>query len=265
MFLPLWKKYSVIFLFFLGGGIFLYKKIFYSSYIIMPLKTLGILGCHHVSKEEIVKVINLKQGDNLLKISLSDLEEKIRKLSWIRHVWIWRRLPSTLCIVVQEKKPWALWQKTEAIKTIVEKTKSSSSTSWFLIDENGNSIKEVKQEEYPHFIMLFGQNAGKEFPRLLRILWRYGRYLSIRKAHHHPSGRWDLMVHIPQSYKNRLLLGLDSLYRQDMSTHGIFLLLKMPWNKEENFLYLLETQWSFFTKFSLVDGRFPDGVMVIKD
>lgn len=268
MFFSFWKKYIFLLLLFLGGGYFLtYHHSMMFSFFSCPLKTLGILGCKKMSSQDLATMLKLKKGDNLWTLSLRALEKQIREIPWVRHVWIWRRFPSTLCIVIQEKEEWALWHQGEKpLPTSEQGCPLQKSSPWVLIDNQGAIIQEADPKDYPLLPMIYGPKGPKEFQNLLKLLWTSGRFLGVKKAHYQSSGRWELVVDVKSSDKNRLLLGLDSPYG-----HGVkpkespeILLIKMPWIKKNEFLGYLETHWSFLKNYGLVDGRFSQAIMVKK-
>lgn len=65
-------------------------------------------GALLVSKEEIITLSGLAKGENIFKVDRTEAEKKISTHSMIAGVFVERRLPRTLEVIVQERVPVAL-------------------------------------------------------------------------------------------------------------------------------------------------------------
>lgn len=54
--------------------------------------------------------IGVSTGDPILGFSLEQARARIESLSWVEHATVERRLPGTLVIYLQERRPFAIWQ-----------------------------------------------------------------------------------------------------------------------------------------------------------
>lgn len=54
--------------------------------------------------------IGVRPGDPILGFSIEQARERIEKLSWVDHATVERRLPATIVVVLQERRPFAIWQ-----------------------------------------------------------------------------------------------------------------------------------------------------------
>lgn len=68
------------------------------------LNEIQINGNEILSKAEILKMLGLKQGEKLLKISANDVVEKLKESQYIRAVSAVYSLPSTLRINIRERE-----------------------------------------------------------------------------------------------------------------------------------------------------------------
>jgi cell division protein FtsQ len=54
--------------------------------------------------------IGVSKGDPILGFSLEAARQRVETLSWVDHATIERRLPGTVVVYLQERRPFAIWQ-----------------------------------------------------------------------------------------------------------------------------------------------------------
>jgi cell division protein FtsQ len=54
--------------------------------------------------------LGVNRGDPILGFSLEAARERIQTLSWIKHATVERRLPGTVVVNIEERRPFAIWQ-----------------------------------------------------------------------------------------------------------------------------------------------------------
>lgn len=54
--------------------------------------------------------IGVAKGDPMLGFSLEETRARIETLSWVEHATVERRLPGTIVVFLQERRPFAIWQ-----------------------------------------------------------------------------------------------------------------------------------------------------------
>ncbi|MGA3402624.1 MAG: cell division protein FtsQ/DivIB [Acetobacteraceae bacterium] len=54
--------------------------------------------------------LGVNKGDPMLGFSLEQARQRIETLSWIEHATVERRLPDTIVVNIQERRPFAIWQ-----------------------------------------------------------------------------------------------------------------------------------------------------------
>ena len=54
--------------------------------------------------------LGVSRGDRLLGFSLEAARTRIEGLTWVQHATIERRLPGTVVVTLQERRPFAVWQ-----------------------------------------------------------------------------------------------------------------------------------------------------------
>ncbi|SMB96417.1 cell division protein FtsQ [Desulfonispora thiosulfatigenes DSM 11270] len=97
------KSFKVVyfFLFIIGIYFFLHSPIF-------NIQNVEVIGNKNLTKQQVIKLSQVNQGDNLFKIEKNDIIKNISIHPLIESVEISRDLPSTLKINVLERKPIGL-------------------------------------------------------------------------------------------------------------------------------------------------------------
>ncbi len=54
--------------------------------------------------------LGVSKGDPILGFSLELARQRVASLSWVEHATIERRLPGTVVVFLQERRPFAIWQ-----------------------------------------------------------------------------------------------------------------------------------------------------------
>ena len=54
--------------------------------------------------------IGISKGDAILGFSIDQAKARIESLSWVEHATVERRLPGTVVVSLQERRPFAIWQ-----------------------------------------------------------------------------------------------------------------------------------------------------------
>ncbi|HYA29931.1 MAG TPA: FtsQ-type POTRA domain-containing protein [Acidobacteriota bacterium] len=104
-----------------------------------------VRGGEKVSGNEIVTFAGLRQGMNIWKIDPADIEKKIAKHPWVRHVLVHREFPHRITIDVEERTPKAI----VAVRKL------------YYLDADGVLFKEVGPGDNVKFPMLTGLNAAQ--------------------------------------------------------------------------------------------------------
>ncbi len=161
----------------LGGITFLSISIYECCFF----STLYVFGRKITPQEEIKACFTPFYRKSIFFLHLPTLHEKISKLLWVKSVTIKRRFPQTIYLSIQEKKPIALW---------------FFNKKNYFVDEEGDVLTATDLSQgFSHLFCIFGEDAHKEFPNLLKnmqsyqdILRRATRFTYIRKR------RWDLLI-----------------------------------------------------------------------
>lgn len=120
-----------------AGGRLLARRFFFDN----PdyrLSTIDIQTDGTLQREQILRTARLREGENVFRINLSDVHDRLQQLPQVDEVEIVRKLPSEIDIKLIERRPIA-WITSEK-----EMTDPFSSETAFLVDARGVLMKEKK-------------------------------------------------------------------------------------------------------------------------
>ncbi len=120
------------------------------------------------------------RGDAILGVNPSDIKASLEKLSWIKKASVERRLPDTLYVKIEERKPIALWQKNKKL---------------VLIDGDGVVLTDQNLARWKNLLIVVGDDAPQKTRELIAMLSAEPSIKDRVEAATLISGRrWDLML-----------------------------------------------------------------------
>ncbi len=142
------------------------------------LRTVKINGRNHTTHQELNDALELKNGEPILSINLTEKRLQIEQLGWVESAYLERLLPNTLRLTIIERNPIALLQ-----------TKSGHQ----LIDDNGAIIAGVAPESFSHLPVVSGEEAARRANYLIEILKTEPElYAEIWAIQHISKRRWNV-------------------------------------------------------------------------
>jgi cell division protein FtsQ len=99
--------------------------------------------------------IGVNIGDPILGFSLEETRARIETIPWVEHATVERRLPGTLVVNLQERRPFAVWQ---------------NQGKFVLIDRTGQVVTNQDVAQFPHLPLIVGQGAPTAAAVLLDAL-----------------------------------------------------------------------------------------------
>jgi cell division protein FtsQ len=99
--------------------------------------------------------IGVKKGDPILGFSLEETRANIERIPWVEHATVERRLPGTLVINLQERRPFAIWQ---------------NQGKFVLVDRAGQVVGDQDVSQFRHLPLIVGQGAPGAAAGLLDAL-----------------------------------------------------------------------------------------------
>jgi cell division protein FtsQ len=88
--------------------------------------------------------LGVSRGDPILGFSLEQTRQRVESLSWVEHATVERRLPGTVVVFLQERRPFAVWQ---------------NQGKFVLIDRAGQLVANQNVAEFRQLPLVVGPGA----------------------------------------------------------------------------------------------------------
>lgn len=112
-------------------------------------------GRQYSDADVLFALINIEKGDSIFLFDPDDAKTQIEKIGWVKSVRVERRLPDTIYIKLEERRPLALWQNGKILS---------------LIDLNGEILTQENLGRFKNLLMIRGKGAPEKAAALLSLL-----------------------------------------------------------------------------------------------
>ncbi len=119
------------------------------------VKKIIVTGQLHAADAAITAALDAGPETMMLGFDTDDAKARLEALPWIRHAQVMRLLPSTLQVVVEERTPFAIWQK---------------KGQTYVVDTEGVVLAPALREAYPGLPLVVGEGAGQAATHLFEQL-----------------------------------------------------------------------------------------------
>ncbi len=136
-------------------------------------------GRNKTSKEDVLRVVDLHRGDNILEINLAAICDKVKTLPWVKDASVSRSyFPNVIHISIREKKVKSIWQY---------------KNEFYPIDEDGKII-ETEYVLQKNILQIVGEEAPEHINDLLKIIEKDAELFSrVKVANFVSKRRWNLI------------------------------------------------------------------------
>lgn len=112
-------------------------------------------GRRFASRSRIATAIGVKRGDPILGVDLTGIRRRLEAVPWIRTATVRRTWPGKIHIVLDERRPIALWQRNRKLR---------------LVDAEGVTLTDRNIGRFRHLLVIVGKDAPSHAPELLDTL-----------------------------------------------------------------------------------------------
>lgn len=137
-------------------------------------------GRVNTDPDALLGIINVRKGDPLFSFVPREAKQQIKRIGWVKSVYVERRLPDTIYISLTEREPVALWREADVLS---------------LIDRDGVVITQSALERYKNLLMIQGKGAPPKAAILLALLKEAPELEALTDhAAFIDKRRWDLIL-----------------------------------------------------------------------
>lgn len=122
------------------------------------VKKITVTGQLHATDAAITAALGAGPETMMLGFDTDAAKTRLEAVPWIRHAQVMRLLPSTLQVVIEERAPFAVWQK---------------NGQTFVVDAEGVVLAPALRDAYAGLPLVVGEGAGKNAAALVEQLAAY--------------------------------------------------------------------------------------------
>lgn len=112
-------------------------------------------GRQYTDKEALKFLVDIDKGQSIFEPDMNDLQQKLEKLTWVKSAVVERRLPNTIAIHIEERRPIALWQNRGKL---------------FVIDDAGEVLATNNLDRFRSLLILVGDDAPQKAQQLVALI-----------------------------------------------------------------------------------------------
>ena len=151
-----------------------------SAYAGLRVRNIQIEGRANTPEQLIRAALGVNKGDPILGFSLDGARRRIETLSWVEHATVERRLPDTVVVNIQERRPFAIWQ---------------NNGKFALIDRSGQIVANQDVGDFRRLPLVVGPGAPQSAAALIDALTaRPGLQQHVVAAVRVGERRWNLAL-----------------------------------------------------------------------
>ncbi len=132
----------------------------------------------HRETPELAVLEKLEIGGSLIGFDAEGAQERVSKLPWVRRATVRKFYPSTLSVEIEERRPFALWQRNGEV---------------LLVDRGGTGIVPLEEARFADLPFMVGEGANERVAEFVgKIQAEPGVASRMRAAVLVAGRRWDL-------------------------------------------------------------------------
>ena len=77
----------------------------------LQVKDVQVVGMHHAAPDLVREALGVRRGDPILGFDPHWAREQLEQIAWVEHAHVERLLPGTIRVRLEERQPFAIWQR----------------------------------------------------------------------------------------------------------------------------------------------------------
>jgi cell division protein FtsQ len=132
-----------------------HKAVAVTARVGFTVEDILLTGRERVAAEDILMRLDVNRGIPIFAVSLTDMQQRLSGMPWIRRATVTRRLPQALVVQIEERVPAAMWQYQKKLS---------------LVDAEGKVLTDRNLDAYKSLPLVVGADAAVHVADLLRLL-----------------------------------------------------------------------------------------------
>ncbi|MDP2698623.1 cell division protein FtsQ/DivIB [Thalassospira sp.] len=188
----------------------------------MVVENIEVSGRHKTDPDALLAAIGQKPGSPIVTFDVVAARERIEQLSWVRKALVERRLPHTIIVEIEERRPLALWQRDDG---------------HVLIDSDGAQLQDYALGDYLNLPVLVGEDAPQHAAEMIDALSSVPRlFEQVTGAQRIGERRWNIQmangmfIRLPENDIKKAWARLDQLDQEnDLLSRDVLIVdLRLP-------------------------------------
>lgn len=144
------------------------------------IREIRVEGGTRLSDAEITRIINITPASSAFTFNVAETRQRFLDIPWIKSASVRLTLPGTLQVNVEEREPYALWQRNGVVT---------------MLDRDGRRIGPYNDARFSALPLIVGNGADEQAAKLLQELERYPALQSrMRAAILVAKRRWNIKL-----------------------------------------------------------------------
>jgi cell division protein FtsQ len=121
----------------------------------LSVREVLVQGRNESDPAAVLYAVGIGRGDPILAFDPQTAKDRLEKLPWVRKATVERRLPDTIFVRLDERRPFALWQKDNQLA---------------LVDRDGEIIQRTNLDRFNKLPLIIGDGAPEHAAALFATL-----------------------------------------------------------------------------------------------
>lgn len=166
----------------------------------LGIETVKLSGQLETDEFQILEALEIEEGSSLVLFDADAARSRLSEIAWVKNASVMKLYPSTLRISIEEREPFALWQRGETVS---------------IVTKDGNVITDEVDGRYANLLLVVNHGANRRVGEIMDALAMVPELRPrVRAAFLVSERRWDLMlengisVRLPEDKMDRALADL---------------------------------------------------------
>ncbi|ADZ69779.1 cell division protein FtsQ/DivIB [Polymorphum gilvum] len=173
----------------------------------LGVEQVKLSGQRETNEFQILEALEIQDGTSLLLFDADAARQRLTEIPWVRNASVLKLYPGTLQITIEERIPYALWQRGDRVS---------------IVNEQGDVITDDVDGRYANLLLVVNHGAQRRAGEIVSALAEVPALRSrVRAAFLVGQRRWDLMLENGISIRlpeHNVATALADLVRMDEET-----------------------------------------------
>ncbi len=144
------------------------------------IEAVKLSGQREINEFQILEALEIPEGASLALYDASGARDRLNRMSWVKNASVMKLYPSTLQVNIEERVPYALWQRGDLVS---------------IVNEAGDVITDEVDGRYANLLLVVNHGAQRRAAEINTALQKVPELRPrVRAAFLISNRRWDLQL-----------------------------------------------------------------------